>query len=85
MEYAVNKWSVDGKNWLLDRRMDDAKLIKQFVRTTSHHTTVRTTATPPFRGTKTASADISRPSKFRTVVRFGPFDPAGAAAVRVSP
>ncbi|KAG9665746.1 hypothetical protein KCV03_g10303, partial [Aureobasidium melanogenum] len=35
LEYAVNKWSVDGKNWLLDRVMDDDKLIKQFVRTTN--------------------------------------------------
>ena len=32
-EYAINKWSVDGKNWLLDRVMEDDKLIKQFVRT----------------------------------------------------
>lgn len=35
LEYPVNTWSVDGKNWLLDRVMDDDKLIKQFVRTTS--------------------------------------------------
>ncbi|CAD0029217.1 unnamed protein product, partial [Aureobasidium pullulans] len=34
LEYAINKWSVDGKNWLLDRVMEDDKLIKQFVRTT---------------------------------------------------
>ena len=34
LEYAINKWSVDGKNWLLDRVMEDNKLIKQFVRTT---------------------------------------------------
>ena len=33
LEYAINKWSVDGKNWLLDRVMEDDKLIKQFVRT----------------------------------------------------
>ncbi|THZ33739.1 hypothetical protein D6C87_10725 [Aureobasidium pullulans] len=30
LEYAINKWSVDGKNWLLDRVMEDDKLIKQF-------------------------------------------------------
>jgi hypothetical protein len=35
LEYPVNKWSVDGKNWLLDRVMDDDELIKQFVRTTN--------------------------------------------------
>jgi hypothetical protein len=34
LEYAINEWSVDGKNWLLDRVMEDDKLIKQFVRTT---------------------------------------------------
>ncbi|CAD0049685.1 unnamed protein product [Aureobasidium pullulans] len=34
LEYAINKWSVDGKNWLLDRVIEDDKLIKQFVRTT---------------------------------------------------
>ena len=34
LEYTINKWSVDSKNWLLDRVMDDDKLIKQFVRTT---------------------------------------------------
>ena len=35
LEYPVNKWSVDGKNWLLDRVIDDDELIKQFVRTTN--------------------------------------------------
>ncbi|THV88584.1 hypothetical protein D6D26_09901 [Aureobasidium pullulans] len=34
LEYAINKWSIDGKNWLLDRVIEDDKLIKQFVRTT---------------------------------------------------
>jgi hypothetical protein len=35
LEYAGNTWSVDGKNWLLDRAMDDDKFVKRFVHTTT--------------------------------------------------
>lgn len=34
LEYAINKQSIDGKNQLLDRVIEDDKLIKQFIRTT---------------------------------------------------